>query len=55
MDDKKIVELKIKQKEVITDNNSVNKNLHSNPIVQKMLNCNLLSERMKFKFKDLFR
>ena len=56
MDEKKVIKLKteIKQEQK-TEKNIPNAKLQTNPILQKMLNCNNLSEKMKFKLKDLFR
>ena len=41
---------KIKPEKIKTDGFS----LHTNPILQQMLNCNELSKKMKFKLKDLY-
>lgn len=56
MDENKIIKLKIKKLLSCDNNFNVVKNdLQTNPILQKMLNCNSLTQKMKFKFKDLFR
>ena len=56
MDDKKVIELKTEQKqEQNTQKSAFCPKLQTNPILQKMIRCNDLSEKMKFKLKDLFR
>lgn len=56
MDNEKIVKLNIEKKESLPSNKKkVEAPFHTNPILQEMLKCNSLSEKMKFKFKDLFR
>lgn len=58
MDKKKLVELNIKKNK---EKNDVGKNdnrsfdLHTNPIVQKMLLENINNKKGKFSLKDLFR
>lgn len=56
MDDKKIIKDKTEDKKLISEVQKDNvQKLHTNPIIQKMLRCNILADKMKFKFKDLFR
>lgn len=56
MEDKDIIKVKIEEKKLIKDvEKTTHSTFHTNPIIQKMLRCNALSEKMKFKFKDLFR
>ena len=56
MDEEKVIKLQIeKQKEKEVEKQPENKRLHTNPILQKMLSINQASQKMKFKFKDLFR
>ena len=58
MDDKKLVKLfnfvdEKKEKPEVKKASSFSH--HTNPIIQRMLLCNLESKKDKFKFKDLFR
>lgn len=56
MDEEKVIKLKIeKQQDNEVEKLPANRKLHTNPILQKMLSINQATEKMKFKFKDLFR
>lgn len=56
MDDKKIIKDKTEDKNLISEAHKSNvQRFHTNPIIQKMFHCNILADKMKFKFKDLFR
>lgn len=54
MDNEKIIKLKIKEQTACTKQDAMPK-LQTNPIIGEMIKTNMLSEKMKFKFKDLFR
>lgn len=55
MDDKKIIDLKLQTKDSdIPAAAKPEHYLHTNPIIQKMLRCNEISKKIKFKLKDLF-
>ena len=57
MEDNKIVKLNIEIKEEETTSKEIKKEescFQTNPILQKMHNCNSKAEKYKFKLKDLF-
>lgn len=56
MDENKILEMYKQKKEESDKQKTSSFSVHTtNPILQKMLHVNKNTEKLKFKFKDLFR
>lgn len=54
MDNQKIIKFPIEKESVQPQQKEENpsKKLHTNPIIQRMLQCNETAKKMKFKLKD---